>query len=97
MDETKQNTEEVASQVPSENSYTPAMISVVIGALIIIAALVGWYLYSVKNTKSEIETSTQSGIGSELFADVDNPVEGELPGIETSSNPLEEIYKNPFE
>ncbi len=81
----------------SSDPYSPTMISVVVG-IVLIAALVGWYFYSGAQEESQVTSGEQStGLGAELFADVDNPIEGQIPTVQTTVNPIKEIYKNPFE
>jgi len=74
------------------------MISAVVIALIIIIALLGWYFYSVNVGEQVTESGEEvTGLGAELFDDVDNPIENQIPTVQTTVNPIEEIYKNPFE
>ena len=92
---------EPSAPQPSTKSYSVAMLSVIVGAFIIIAALVGWYFYSSKGIQEEDQVTTSeeqsTGLGAELFEDVNNPIEDQIPTVQTTVNPIENIYKNPFE
>ena len=78
----------------------------VVAAIIVVGVLAGvgyWYWTTRKGPEQVIPT----GLGSELFEKARNPLRGELPETnpftaetnpfeETKTNPLKDVYKNPF-
>jgi len=70
-------------------------------AIIIITGLFIWYYLQSQKSKEE-ETNlpnneTSQDLGSQLFEEVNNPVRGAIPSTNPVVNPVEDIYKNPFE
>ena len=77
-------------------------------ALVIVVALVGlvWYLRSVNPGNTVAPSSarpagnaeaTPKDLGSQLYGQVQNPVQGKLPDtVAPVTNPLQGVYKNPF-
>jgi len=82
---------------------------VVAVVVVIVVVLVGLYLYRGSLTtpvSEEVEEGAglsevqeeEASLGGELFEKVNNPVQDELPdAVAPVSNPLEEVYNNPFE
>ena len=69
------------------------LVSIVIA--VIIAAAGFWYWS--KNKQAQKETPT---LGSEIFDRTQSPLEGQVPDtnpFKDQKNPLDVIYKNPFE
>lgn len=76
-------------------------------AVVVIAVLVlvgAWWWQ--KNKKFEAippqttEEQKPAGLGGQLYESVSNPVEGKVPEtnpFKTETNPLKDVYKNPFE
>lgn len=66
--------------------------------ILVIAAGVGfWYWSRSKQTLPSPEAPT---LGSEIFEKTQNPVQGRVPNanpFKNQKNPLDTIYKNPFE
>lgn len=70
-----------------------ALVAIVIAVILAIAGFFYWQNYYTPPPKEEPTTeATSTDLGSEIYSEVTNPVEGELP-----DNPLEDVYKNPFE
>ena len=64
-------------------------------AIVVIASLVFWYWS--KNKQAPKETPT---LGSEIFDKTQNQLQGQVPDanpFKDQKNPLDVIYKNPFE
>ncbi|NQV93480.1 hypothetical protein HQ403_03235 [Candidatus Kaiserbacteria bacterium] len=101
MDELQQPDTQQINDVPQDiaGPNTSVIISAIGVTILIIATLVGWYFYSIKSDSLPVSESgeAQTSLGSELFDTIDNPVEDQIPSVPTSVNPLDEIYKNPFE
>lgn len=76
-----------------------ALIVVVVAVVLAIAGFFYWKNFYTPPPKEEAAPAEESAdLGSELYRQVTNPVEGQLP--ETTApvpNPLQNIYKNPFE
>ena len=80
----------------------------IVVALVIVAAIVGlaWYMYSMKSGSTTAPYSAQpnenagaqpSDLGSQLYDQAQNPVQGKLPDTTPPvTNPLSGVYKNPF-
>ena len=86
------------AQLSSLGSYSSTMIISGVVALLIIAVLVGWYFFYIKGGEQITGSGEEvTGLGSELFEEVNNPIEGKVPTVETTINPIEDFYKNPFE
>jgi hypothetical protein len=78
---------------------------IIVVTIIVVAVSAGvgyWYWRSRKP-----EQVTPTGLGAELFEKGRNPLRGELPEVnpfnaetnpfeETKTNPLKDVYKNPF-
>lgn len=89
---------------PSRTYHSLIVVGVILGVLVLIGTvvLIGNYFYSIKKevlvTEPVIEKVEQpAGLGAGLFEDVDNPIEDKIPTVQTTVNPIKEIYKNPFE
>ena len=69
----------------------------VIIIVIIIAAAAGGYWYWSKSKQAQEGAPT---LGSEIFDQTQSPLEGQVPDsnpFKDQKNPLDTIYKNPFE
>ena len=70
----------------------------IIGAVIVLLAAGGvgfWYWSKGKQAQEEVPT-----LGSEIFDKTQNSLEGQVPDanpFKDQKNPLDTIYKNPFE
>ena len=64
----------------------------VIAVILAVAGFFYWKNYYTPPVEEAAETEKSTDLGSELYREANNPIEGELPG-----NPLEGVYKNPFE
>lgn len=76
-----------------------ALIAVVVAVILAIAGFFYWKNYYTPPPAEEAaETEESADLGSEIYRQATNPVEGELPETAAPTpNPLENIYKNPFE
>ncbi len=75
---------------------------IAIFAVVIIAALAFWWWQNGK--EAEVlqlpETEQPASLGSQIYESVSNPVGGKVPEtnpFKTETNPLKDVYKNPFE
>lgn len=73
-------------------------------ALLLLAGLFYWYQVALKKPPQEAvqppagASITTPDLGSELYEKSRNPIEGSLPEtLAPVPNPLEGVYKNPFE
>ncbi len=79
-------------------------ILIAVAVLIVIAGGFYWYFLSPKRTMplpniaQPTAPASQNDLGTELYEKVTNPITDKLPDtLSPVSNPLEGIYKNPFE
>ena len=69
------------------------LILIIIVALILVAGVGFWYWSKSKQAPS-------SSLGSEIFDKTQSPLEGQVPDtnpFKDQKNPLDSLYKNPFE
>lgn len=71
----------------------PLIIAGAVVILVVLAAALWWFVFQ-EQPKVEIPSA---GIGAQLFENVDNPIENKVPSVNTTANPIENFYKNPFE
>ena len=72
------------------------IIIIAIVAVLVIVAGIGFWYWS-KNKQAQKEAST---LGSKIFDKTQNQLEGQVPDtnpFKNQKNPLDTIYKNPFE
>ena len=69
-----------------------ALVVLAVAVILAVAGFFYWKNYYTPPAEEIIETEKSTDLGSELYREANNPIEGELPG-----NPLEGVYKNPFE
>lgn len=69
-----------------------ALVVVVVAVILAVAGFFYWKNYYTPPMEEVAEIEKSTDLGSELYRQATNPVEGELP-----TNPLEGVYKNPFE
>ncbi|MBI2618136.1 hypothetical protein HYW58_01655 [Candidatus Kaiserbacteria bacterium] len=77
----------------TQNTRTPLFAAGGVVILIILAVALWWFVF---REKPEVQPPS-TGIGAQLFEDIDNPIEDKVPSVETTANPIENFYKNPFE
>ncbi len=78
---------------------------IIVAIVLIIAGLVAWQVYFRSRTSLQKGTETPAGapientdIGSQIYGQATNPVKNKLPeSVAPVSNPLKDVYKNPFE
>ncbi len=63
-----------------------------IAVILAVAGFFYWKSYYTPPPEEATQTATSTDLGSEIYSEVNNPIQGELP-----DNPLEGVYKNPFE
>lgn len=82
-----------------------------IAILVIAAGVVFWYMSANRRMENPLKQQTltkelspeeaQDTLGGQILGKTQNPIEGELPATnpfeETETNPLKDIYRNPFE
>ena len=75
------------------------LIVVVVAVILAIAGFFYWKnYYTPPPPKETAGTEEDTALGSELYRQATNPVEGALPeSAAPAPNPLKNIYKNPFE
>ncbi len=69
-----------------------ALVVVVVAVILAVAGFFYWKTYYTPPVREEAPAKKSADLGSEIYREANNPIEGELPG-----NPLEGVYKNPFE
>ena len=70
-----------------------ALAVLVVAVILAVAGFFYWRNYYTPPTKETVPAEGEStDLGSEIYRKANNPIEGELP-----TNPLEGVYKNPFE
>lgn len=86
----------------SQKNNVITMVAIVVAVVLILLGVWWWQ----KDQKTEIAPGEPigeekpAGLGSELYESVNNPVEGKVPEtnpFKTETNPLKDVYKNPFE
>lgn len=82
-------------------SHTRAMVAIVF-ALLVVAAGVWFFMSRADRTGGGVDTKTvpeaTGGFGATLYDQSTNPVQDKIPESSAPTpNPLEAIYKNPFE
>ncbi len=86
---------------PLKNRVNLAIAIVAVAALILLG--VWWWQKSQKTETlpaAQIGEEKPAGLGGQLYESVKNPVEGKVPEtnpFKTETNPLKDVYKNPFE
>ena len=78
---------------------------VVAVAAIVIAALALYWFFVLQGREAVapgpeaglIPAEEAQGLGEQISEEVANPIEGELPAVAPEVNPIEDLYKNPFE
>ncbi|MBI3088843.1 MAG: hypothetical protein HYY99_01130 [Candidatus Colwellbacteria bacterium] len=74
-----------------------ALVAVIVAVVLAIAGFFYWKNYYKPPPKEQGET-TEASLGGEIYTKATNPVAGELPETTAPApNPLQNIYKNPFE
>lgn len=63
-----------------------------IAVILAVAGFFYWKSYYTPLPAEEGGEAASTDLGSEIYGEVNNPIQGELP-----DNPLEGVYKNPFE
>ena len=64
-----------------------------IAVILAVAGFFYWKKYYTPPPQEAAETqASTTDLGSELYGQANNPIQGELP-----ENPIEGVYKNPFE
>ncbi len=75
------------------------MIVAIVVAVVIVAA--GFWYWQSKQTPEQAPSSPEAPtLGSEIFDKTQNPLGGQVPStnpFKDQKNPLDTIYKNPFE
>ena len=70
-----------------------ALVVLVVAVILAVAGFFYWkYYYQLPPEEAVPVGEKSADLGSELYREANNPIEGEIPG-----NPLEGLYKNPFE
>ncbi|MDP2650818.1 MAG: hypothetical protein Q8P04_01860, partial [bacterium] len=73
--------------------WTKATVVMVITVILAVLGFFYWKNYYTPPPEEAVLIGEEStDLGSEIYREANNPIEGELPG-----NPLEGVYKNPFE
>lgn len=75
-------------------------VAAVVVAVIVLAALGFWY-FGVKKSEAPRGEAGPEALGEALFEKAQNPVKDALPETnpfqtETKTNPLKDVYQNPF-
>ncbi len=77
---------------------------IAVAALVVLAAGAYWYFMppapspSVGQDGGSITSPQDADLGSSLYEKSSNPVQDKLPGsVAPVTNPIEDIYKNPFQ
>lgn len=68
--------------------------------IVIILAVGGWFLFSKKSAENKTAQGNLLGFGGQIFEKVGKNPAAKMPEINPFNkeiNPLENIYKNPFE
>lgn len=82
-----------------------------VAILVIASGVVFWYVSSSQRIEAPLEPQTltkessvdeaKDTLGGQILGKTQNPLEGELPATnpfeKTETNPLKDVYKNPFE
>ncbi len=75
-----------------------------IAVIIFIVVAVVFYLYlSLKKSPTELNPSKSqpaagtNTLGGSIYAQSQNPIQGKVPALNPVSNPVQGLYKNPFE
>ncbi len=68
------------------------LVAIIVAVVLAVAGFFYWKNYYTPPAEEVTETEESTDLGSELYRQATNPVEGQLP-----DNPLEGVYKNPFE
>lgn len=75
--------------------------ALVVIVIAVVLAIAGFFYWKNSYTPPAEESATaeeSADLGSELYRQASNPVEDRLPGTTAPApNPLQNIYKNPFE
>ncbi len=80
------------------STWTKATIVIAIAVILAVAGFFYWKNYYTPPEEEEAAPVEEASLGGEIYTQVTNPVEGELPeSTAPAPNPLKGIYKNPFE
>ena len=65
-----------------------------IAVILAVAGFFYWKNYYTPPPEEAAQTATSTDLGTELYQKINNPISGQLP---ENANPLDGVYKNPFE
>lgn len=86
---------------PEQKNNMNLIIAVIVIAVLILAGAWWWQKNKKPETTSpQIGEQEPAGLGGQLYESVNNPIEGKVPEtnpFKTETNPLKDVYKNPFE
>ncbi len=93
----------VNTNTPQGHGHKKEMILIVLAVFLVGAIIVYWYITSplerpLQSNQPVLAPTTETQtLGSDIYEKSSNPIKDQLPGTQNPvSNPLENLYQNPF-